>query len=470
MPELWELTAVDLAARLAGDEVTASEIVESCLGRIDAVNPALNAIVTLDSDGARARAAALDRLPSERRGPLHGLPIAIKDLEDTAGMRTTYGSPLFADHVPDADTLMVSRLRGAGAVIVGKTNTPEFGAGSQTFNPVFGPTRNPWDPTRTPGGSSGGAAAAVAAGMIPFADGSDLGGSIRNPASFCNLIGLRPTPGRVPDPDAGPWNPLPVLGPIARTATDAALLLSAMSGPDPRVALSGAWPAFTARDLASRPTGTRIAWSPDLGDLPVASEVTAALGTARAGLEAIGCRVWDAAVALPRADEAFEVLRGVGYAEAFGELIVSRPDALKDTIVANTRYGLSLTGADVGRAIVAQAATVEAMRTLLLEYDLVALPTAQVAPFPVGEEWVHEIEGVGMSSYIEWMRACSRITVTGHPAISVPGGFTDGGLPVGLQLVGRAGDERGLLALAAELADATGLGERRPPAPTAAGA
>ena len=393
-------------------------------------------------------------------------------------MRTTYGSPLFADHVPDADTLMVSRLRGAGAVIVGKTNTPEFGAGSQTFNPVFGPTRNPWDPTRTPGGSSGGAAAAVAAGMIPFADGSDLGGSIRNPASFCNLIGLRPTPGRVPDPDAGPFNPLPVLGPIARTAADAALLLSAMSGPDPRVALSRAWPAFTARDLASRPTATqptatqptatrptatRIAWSPELGDLPVASEVTAALGTARAGLEAIGCHVCDVAVALPRADEAFEVLRGVGYAEAFGELLVSRPDALKDTIVANTRYGLSLTGADVGRAIVAQAATVEAMRTLLLEYDLVALPTAQVAPFPVGEEWVHEIEGVGMSSYIEWMRACSRITVTGHPAISVPAGFTDGGLPVGLQLVGRAGDERGLLALAAELADATRPG-RAPPA------
>ena len=464
MPELWELTATDLAARLARDEVSASEVLESCLSRIDAVNPALNAIVTLDADTARATAAALDRRDRADRGPLHGLPIAIKDLQDTAGMRTTYGSPLFADHVPAADTLMVSRVRGAGAVIVGKTNTPEFGTGSQTFNPVFGPTRNPWDPARTPGGSSGGAAAAVAAGMIPFADGSDLGGSIRNPASFCNLIGLRPTPGRVPDPDAGPFNPLPVLGPIARTAADAALLLSAISGPDPRVALSRGWPPFHPSELGFDPAGPAIAWSPDLGDLPVAGEVTAALSAGRAGLEAIGCLVRDVAVALPQADDAFEVLRGVGYAAGFGELLAASPDALKDTVVANTRYGLSLTGADVGRAIAAQTATVEAMRTLLGDHDMVALPTVQVAPFPVAEEWVREIEGVAMVSYIEWMRSCSRITVTGHPAISVPGGFTETGLPVGLQLVGRPGGELGLLGLAAALADATGLGERRPPA------
>ncbi len=462
--ELWQLTATDLAARLARDEVSAREVLESCLARIAEVNPAINAIVTLDPDTARATAPALDRRDRAERGPLHGLPIAIKDLEDTAGMRTTYGSSLFADHVPDADTLMVSRLRGAGAVIVGKTNTPEFGAGSQTFNPVFGATRNPWDPARTPGGSSGGAAAAVAAGMIPFADGSDLGGSIRNPSSFCNLIGLRPTPGRVPDPDAGPFNPLPVLGPIARTAADAALLLSAMSGPDPRVALSRGWPRFEASDVGSDPAGLRIAWSPDLGDLPVASEVTAALTTARAGLEAIGCVVREVSISLPGADEAFEVLRGVRFAEGFGELLAARPDALKDTIVANARYGLSLTGADVGRAVAAQTATVESMRTLLCHHDAVALPTVQVAPFSVADEWVRQIDGVAMGSYLEWMRSCSRITVTGHPAISVPGGFTDGGLPVGLQLVGRVGDELGLLALAAALADETGLGERRPPA------
>lgn len=469
MPELWQLTACELAARLASGEASAAEALESSLDRIEQVNPILNAIVTLDVKAARARARELDRLSPERRGPLHGLPIAVKDLEDTAGMRTTYGSPLFAEHVPDADSLLVARLRAAGAVIVGKTNTPEFGAGSHTFNAVFGPTRNPWDPARTPGGSSGGAAAAVAAGMIPFADGSDFGGSVRNPAGFCNLVGLRPTPGRVPDPSAGPWEAMAVHGPIARTAADAALLLGAIAGPDPRSPLSLGWPSppgpaeIAAHAKAGAASGLRIAWSRNLADLPVAAEVSAALAAAREALEAIGCTVDDAQPAFPDADEAFEVLRGVRFAGAHAEQLRDHPGQLKATVVQNTRYGLALTGSQVASAMAARTRTFEAMRTLLERHDALALPTAQVAPFGVEEEWVREIDGVTMGSYLEWMRACSRITVTAHPAISVPGGFTPDGLPIGLQLVGRYGDEVTLLRLAAALEAHTGLGARRPP-------
>ena len=466
MTALWELTATELAARLRAGEVSAAEAVESSLDRIDAVNPRVNAIVTLDAAGARATAARLDRLDPSQRGPLHGMPIAVKDLEDTAGLRTTYGSPLYADHVPRADTLMVARLRAAGAVIVGKTNTSEWGAGSQTFNPVFGATRNPWALDRTPGGSSGGAAAAVASGMIPFADGSDLGGSIRNPAALCNLTGLRPSPGRVPDPLGDPYNPMPVLGPIGRTAADAALLLGAVAGPDRRVPLSRGWeplPLGDLGDLGGGAAGLRVAWSPDLGDLPVAAEVAATLAQGRAALAAIGCVVGDVAVSLPGADEAFEVLRGIGFAAAFDELLRRHRDQLKDTVIENTEYGLGLTGGQVARALTARAAVAAWMRRLLQGHDVLALPTVQVAAFDVETEWVREVDGRPMGSYLEWMRSCSRITVTGHPAISVPAGFTAGGLPVGMQLVGREGDELGLLRLAAALERHTGLTERRPP-------
>src|SRR3954462_6473826 len=231
---MWGRTATELAAGIRARAFSAREVVESHLERIAEVNPRVNAIVTLLDPELALKAA--DEAP---RGVLHGLPVAVKDLEDTAGMRTTYGSPLFASHVPSSDSLLVERLRAAGAIVIGKTNTPEFGAGSQTFNRVFGATRNPWDESRTPGGSSGGAAAAVASGMLPFADGSDLGASVRNPAAFCNLVGLRPSPGRIPDAGPGdPWNPFPVLGPIARTVDDVALLFGALAGPDPRDPLS----------------------------------------------------------------------------------------------------------------------------------------------------------------------------------------------------------------------------------------
>ena len=464
--ELWRRSATELAAAICQREVSCVEVMRAHLARIEAINPLLNAIVTLDAElGLRAAAAADAALGrDEAPGALHGLPMAIKDLEDTAGMRTTYGSPIYRDHVPAADTLMVTRLRRAGAIVVGKTNTPEFGAGSQTFNPVFGATRNPYDRARTPGGSSGGAAAAVASGMVPFADGSDVGASIRNPASFCNVVGLRTAPGRVPAvPSASAWNPMGVLGPLARSVEDATLLLRAMAGPDPRAPLSLDDPpeAFVL-GAAVDPRAVRIAWSRNLGDLPVEPAVTAVLEDHRAALEAIGCAVEEVEPDLTGADEAFEVLRAVGYAQAFGPMLDSEGDQLKETIRWNTRVGLALTGADVARAVGLQSEMYERMRALLERYDALALPVSQVPPFALEQEWVTEIAGTPMGSYLEWMRSCSRITVTAHPALSLPAGFTPDGLPVGVQLVGRQRGELGLLRLAAAIEQATGVGRRAP--------
>jgi amidase len=453
--ELWRETASALAEKIRRRELSAAEVMRAHLARIDAVNPEINAIVTLDREGALAAADDADRrlARGEDIGPLHGLPIAVKDLEDTAGMRTTYGSPIFRDHVPEADTLLVERLRRAGAIVIGKTNTPEFGAGSQTFNPVFGATRNPFDPSRTAGGSSGGAAAAVAAGMMPLADASDLGGSIRNPAAFCGLVGLRPSPGRIPAvPSDSPWSPLSVRGPIARTVEDAALLLRAVCGPDPRAPLSLDDPPAAFADIRpADPRALRIAWSDDLGGLPVEPEVTAVLRRRRGELEALGCTIEDAEPDLRDADEAFETLRAVGYAQGFGELLRTQRDQLKETVVWNIEVGLALTGEQVGRATALQAEAFERMRALLERYDALALPVSQVVPFDVEQEWPREVAGVRMGSYVEWMRACSRITTTAHPVVSLPAGFTDGGLPIGLQLVGRHRGEAALLRLAAAL-------------------
>jgi amidase len=450
---VWGRTATELAAGLRAREFSAREVMASYLQRIEAVNPRVNAIVTLlDPEVALGLADEADAA-AEPRGVLHGLPVAVKDLEDTAGMRTTYGSPLFASNVPVADSLLVERLRAAGAIVIGKTNTPEFGAGSQTFNAVFGATRNPWDETKTPGGSSGGAAAAVAAGMVPFADGSDLGASVRNPAAMCNLVGLRPSPGRIPDHGPGdPWNPFPVLGAIGRTVDDVELLYSALAGPDERDPLS-----FVAAPVAVPRTG-RIAWSRDLGGLPVDPAVTAVLEKRRATLEALGCIVEDAEPDFEGADECFEVLRGVTFAGAFKEVI----HKVKPTLAENVRFGLSLTPERIAKALELRGAMFTRMREFLVRYDAFAAPVTQVAPFSVEDEYPRSIAGVEMGSYLEWFRSCSRITVTSHPAVSVPAGFTDGGLPIGLQLIGRYRGEVALLRLAEAFTEATGLGTHTP--------
>jgi amidase len=441
------------------------------LARIEAVNPPVNAIVTLAAGQARAVAADLDARAArgEFAGPLHGLPIAIKDLAETAGIRTTYGSPVFADHVPDFDAPHVALLKRAGVVVIGKTNTPEFGAGSQTFNPVFGATRNPYDTRLTPGGSSGGAAAAVATGMIPFADGSDLAASVRNPASFCGLVGLRTTPGLVP---ADPFDVLGVVGPIARSAADAGLLLAGMCGPDPGLPL--ARPERPGDFLDLRPAtlrGLRVAWTFDLGDLPVQPEVRAVLAAARDRMEQAGCEVAEHAPDLSDADEVFQVLRAARMA-AMAPLLRAHRDQVKATLAWNISKGIALTGEQVAAARTGHATIFERLRSFLSDgrYDVLALPTVQVLPFDVDTEWVREINGQPMATYIDWMRSCSRITVTAHPAISIPAGLTTPAqipsastasaptppLPVGLQLVGRYGADRRLLEIAAAITELLG--------------
>lgn len=465
-PSLVEHTAAELSQLLAAGSVSAREVTAAHLARIDAVGPAVNAIVTVTAEAAMQRAAALDDEFVRRGpvGPLHGLPVAHKDLAETRGVRTTYGSLVFADHVPDFDALHVARMRRAGAVTVGKTNTPEFGAGSQTFNKVFGVTRNPYDLSKTSGGSSGGAAAALAARLVVLADGSDMGGSLRNPASFCNVVGLRPTPGRVPAwPSSDPWSPLSVPGPMARTVGDVALLLDVMAGPDSRCPLALPAPGYSfASAMQEAPKKLRVAFSPDLGGLPVDPQVRHALAGARTVLQAIGCDVEEDTPDLSGADEAFSTWRAVGFAAAYGSLLAHHRDRLKDTVVWNIEQGLAVTGEDLARATRLRAQVYQNAHQFFGSYDVLCAPVTQVPPFDVNVEWVHEIDGAPMATYIDWMRSCSRITMTGLPALSVPCGFTDDGLPIGLQMVGPAGGERLLLQLAHAFENATAHGRRAP--------
>ena len=436
------------------------------LARIEAVNPALNAIVTFLPERGLEDAKRADEAIArgDTLGPLHGLPIAHKDLHLTKGIRTTQGSKLFAEHVPDRDDLIVERMRDAGAICIGKTNVPEFGAGSQTYNEVFGETRNPWDPSRTCGGSSGGAAVALATGMIPIADGSDMGGSLRNPASFCNVVGMRPSPGRVPSwPAQLAWSGLPVQGPMARSVADAALLLSVLAGPDDRSPISIAEDgARFAAPLERSFAGVRVAWSRDLGGLPVDPRVTAALAHAPAVLRDLGCVVETAEPDLAEADEVFQVLRAQSFAAGFASAPDEALDVVKDSVRWNVEKGRALTGPEISAAETKRGVLYHRMREFMGEHEFLLLPVSQVPPFPVEERWVREIDGHPMETYIDWMKSCYFITVTGHPAISVPCGFTDDGLPVGLQIVGRHHDDRGLLQLAFAFEQATGTGERRP--------
>jgi amidase len=457
MTDLCLHTAIELAAMLRSREVSAREVVTAHIARIEAFGPAINAIVTTTFEAALAKAAAADEsiARGEPVGLLHGLPVAHKDLADTAGVRTTYGSPLFASHVPDHDDLVVERMARAGAISLGKTNTPEFGAGSHTVNAVFGATRNPYDLSRSAGGSSGGAAAALAARQVCLADGSDLGGSLRNPASFCNVVGLRPSPGRVPGwPLTDVTDQLSVSGPMARTVADAALLLTVLAGPDPRVPLALDQPAPAVRDPADVPAlitrdlgGIRIAWSPDLG-LPVEPQVLDTLAPARRVLASLGGTVRDAAPDLSGADEAFRTFRAFRYATAFGDLLREHPGELGRNVAWNTERGLELTVADLTRATTLRAGLAERISAFFAEFDVLACPVSQVAPFDVSLDWVREINGEPLHSYLDWMASAYLISVTGLPAVSVPAGFTAGGLPVGLQLVGRRRADWDLLAMA----------------------
>ncbi|MBM3786865.1 MAG: amidase [Acidobacteria bacterium] len=427
------VSARELASRLRNREVSAVEVVREHLAIIERRNPELNAIVTLTAENALAKAREADAAAArgEFLGPLHGVPVAHKDLQETKGVRTTYGSPLFADYVPDFDTETVRRIGAAGAISLGKTNTPEFGAGSQTFNPVFGKTRNPYDTSLTCGGSSGGAAVALATGMVALADGSDTGGSLRNPASFCSVFGLRPTPGLVP---VAFESPLTVDGPMARSAADASLLFEAIAD----------LPGHSELDRDFR--GTRIAWCGEMADVPFDPRVLAAVEVARPRLQRLGCVVEEAQPDFSGADAAFRVLR----AREFHARHASKQprNRIKETVVKEIERGERLTAEEIQSALEARRVLMERMRQFFDSYDFFVLPTVQVLPFDIDQPYVTEINGQPMQGYIDWMKSCYYVTMLGGPAASVPCGFSPEGLPAGLQIAAAPGRDWDVLQLA----------------------
>jgi len=461
------MTATELARCLRAKELSAREVMEAHLTQIERVNPTVNAIVTLLPERAMAGARAADEALAHgvAVGPLHGLPIAHKDLFLTKGIRTTYGSRIYADFVPDQDMLIVERMRQAGAITIGKTNTPEFGAGSQTFNEVFGATLNPYDLTKTCGGSSGGAAVALACGMVPLADGSDLGGSLRNPANFCNVVGFRTAPGRVPVyPARTVWSPFSVEGPMARTVQDVALFLSVLAGPDRRVPISIAEPGSTFLQPLERDfRGVRIAWNRDFGGLPVDSRVTAAIDAQHHVFTMLGCSIEDGSPDFSDADEIFKTWRAWIFELRGGELLSTHRHLMKDTVIWNTEAGQHITGPQLARIESKRTEIYHRVREFMETYEFMICPVNQVPPFDVQQRYITEINGVQMETYIDWMRSCYFITVTGLPAISVPCGFTSEGLPVGVQIVGRHQDELGVLQLAYAFEQATQCWQHRPP-------
>jgi len=457
--DLCFLSAAELARLIRTRKLSAREVLEAHLKQIEQVNPKLNAIVTLVADRARESA----RLADEKRGPLgplHGLPIAHKDLVNTKGIRTTFGSPLFKDHVPTTDDIIAERIRAAGAVLLGKTNTPEFGAGSQTFNTVFGATLNPYDPTKTCGGSSGGAAVALAAGMLPIADGSDLGGSLRNPAAFCNVVGFRPSAGRVPNESLFE---LATSGPMARSVADLALLMSAIAGPHPASPYSLPEPGSVfSQPLGRSFKGVRVAWFKDLGGIPFDPRVTNVINAQRKVLEDLGCVVEVAEPDFSGADFAFKTLRAWRSAAAHGEQLRKQRDQYKDTLREEIEQGLRLTGADVARAEALRYQVWRRFQAFLERYEYFLLPVTQVPAFDVKTPYLKEINGQRLESYIDWMRSCWYISLVGNPALSIPAGFTPEGLPIGLQIVGRRRQDFSVLQLAQAYEQATHHARRRP--------
>jgi amidase len=465
-PDVCFMTAVEQAALIRHRKISALELMDAHLKQIERVNPKVNAIVTLIAEKAREGARHADEAQARgaKLGPLHGLPVAHKDLIETAGIRTTYGSPIFKDNVPGEDAILVERVRDAGAICLGKTNTPEFGAGSQTFNQVFGATKNPYDLTKTCGGSSGGAAVALACGMTPIASGSDTGGSLRNPAAFCSIVGFRPAPGRVPSAAKGnSWQTLSVSGPMARTVADVALLLSAMAGPDTRCPISIAEsPSRFAESLDRDFKGVRIAWFKNLGGVIFDARVRDTVNAQRRVFESMGCVVEEAEPDLAGGDEAFNTLRAWGYASQYGELARAHRDQIKETVLWEIDRGSKLTAADIAHAHALHSQVWDRMRAFQKKYEYFILPTTQVPPFDINQPYVTEIEGTKMATYIDWMKSCYLISILENPAISVPAGYTPEGLPVGLQIVGRHREEFRVLQLAHAFEQATRTSHRRP--------
>jgi amidase len=460
------MSTVEMARLIRTKKLSAREALAAHLKQIERVNPKVNAIVTLVPEMAADAAAKADEMQAHNEvlGPLHGLPVAHKDLMETRGIRTTFGSPLYKNYVPTKDDIVVDRIRRAGAITVGKTNTPEFGSGSQTFNTIFGATRNPYDLTKTCGGSSGGAAVALACGLVPVADGSDTGGSLRNPAAFCNTVGFRPSIGRVPNPTAAfAWSTLTTAGCLGRSVADLAFVLSTIAGPDSDAPLSIDEPGkLFARPLDRSFKGVRVAWFKDLGGVPFDPRVRALVDGHRRTFESLGCIVEQAEPDFAPAEVAFRTLRAWNSANTYGERLHEHPDAFKDTLKGEIEQGLRLTGMDVALAETAHGQLWRRFQAFLEKYEYFVLPTTQVPPFDVNTPYPTEIAGVKFDNYIDWMKSCWYISATGNPAVSVPAGFSPEGLPVGVQIVGRNKEDFSVLQMAHAFERATGFGRKRP--------
>jgi amidase len=465
--EICFMPARQMADLIRQKKLSAREVMQAHLKQISRVNPKVNAIVTLvPEDRLMAQAAAVDEALAKGNwlGPLHGLPVGVKDLHETQGIRTTYGSPLHRDFIPDFDCRVVQREKNAGAIVIGKTNVPEFGLGSQTFNPVFGPTRNPYDVTKTCGGSTGGGCVALACGMVPLADGSDMGGSLRNPPNFCNVVGIRPSPGRVPDvPTSLGWLTLSVAGPVARNVSDCAYFLSVLAGFDHHSPISIDQPgAPFAQPLGNRSfQGVRVAMFKDMG-LPWEPEVKSAVQAQRKVFESLGCIVVDAEPDFRDANESFVAWRHWATELSFGDMLATHGDQLNEYIHWHVEEGRKLTGPYLSRIEAKRTALYQRLCGFKGEFDFFVLPVNQVLPFDVNQRYPTEIAGVKMESYIAWMKSAYYISVAGNPAVSVPCAFSSSGLPIGMQIVGRHHDDWGALQLAYAFEQATNVGRRRP--------
>jgi len=446
-----DLSAVEARRLIGARALSPVELTEACIARIERLDGAVNAVVARDFDRARAAATAAEAVAPDDMGPLHGLPLGVKDLTETQGLRTTWGSRLFADHVPAKDDPLIARLRAAGAIVLGKTNTPEFGAGAVTTNPVYGMTGNPFDPEKTSSGSSGGSGAALAAGMVPLATGSDFGGSLRTPAAFCGVCGFRPTPGALPDTKKlRAWSPLSVEGPMARTVADLRLLFAEMVGRDPLDPMSGRVDAAAVRAHPPVDPGTlRAGFSADLGFFPVDPVVRAAFEARIAALTSVFRSLDPAAPPMgPDPHRVFEALRGASFIGAHLDKVERTPDLVGPRIHENVALGRSLSLADVVEAEKAQTRLHRAFQAMFREMDVLICPTVAVPPFDKRTAYVEEIAGVRMRTYIEWVGLTWGITLAASPALSLPTGLDGAGMPFGIQLVGPAGSDARLLAVA----------------------
>jgi amidase len=465
--DLCFTSARELAQLIRSRQLSAREVMTAHLRQIAKLNPKLNAIVAkLGDDQCLALADSADRKQArgEPLGALHGLPIAFKDIEPAVGFPFTLGSPIFRNNMPKADSVVVERLRNAGALPIGKTNVPEFGMGSHTYNKVYGTTVNPYDLSKSAGGSSGGAASALAAGMLPIANGSDLGGSLRNPGNFNNVVGFRPTVGLIPMvPSAIPFGNLAVKGPLARTVGDIALLLTVMAGQHARdPACYPSDPGVFTKPLERSLKDVRVAWCPDLGGLPLHPEVRSVLEKQRASFERLGCIVEAAHPDLGGADEAFLTLRAWRSWSNYGSLLADHRGEMKPEAIDEIEAGARLSVADLTKAMTIQYQVMERMRTFQQKYEFVICAVNQVPPFDAKLDWPKEIAGVKMEHYIAWMKSAYWITTTACPSVSMPAGFTSDGLPVGIQIVGRYRADFELLQMVQMFEQATGFGRKRP--------